>query len=88
VVDVGCGIGGSTRHIAKRFSGSLKRGVGITLSPKQQARATLLSDQAGLLDKAADGSTAAAAAASGPLSFQVANALAMPFESGSFDLVW
>mmetsp|Transcript_42065 Transcript_42065/g.82754 ORF Transcript_42065/g.82754 Transcript_42065/m.82754 type:complete len:383 (-) Transcript_42065:247-1395(-) len=92
VVDVGCGIGGSTRHIAKRFSGSLKRGVGITLSPKQQARATLLSDQAGLLDKAADGGTAAAAAAaavaSGPLSFQVANALAMPFESGSFDLVW
>jgi tocopherol O-methyltransferase len=29
VVDVGCGIGGSARHIARRFG--IKRGSGITL---------------------------------------------------------
>lgn len=32
MVDVGCGIGGSSRHVAKKFGASAS---GITLSPKQ-----------------------------------------------------
>lgn len=44
VLDVGCGIGGSSRHIAQKYGGS---GVGITLSPVQAARAQSLSDAQG-----------------------------------------
>ncbi|KAJ8601902.1 hypothetical protein CTAYLR_002688 [Chrysophaeum taylorii] len=42
VLDVGCGIGGASRHIARRFPTS--RVTGITLSPVQAARATTLSE--------------------------------------------
>ena len=48
VVDVGCGIGGSTRHIARRFGAS---GTGITLSPYQRGRAEAISGEANLGDK-------------------------------------
>lgn len=48
VLDVGCGIGGSTRHIATRFGCA---GEGITLSPYQAARARDVSAAAGLGDK-------------------------------------
>mmetsp|Transcript_25030 Transcript_25030/g.39585 ORF Transcript_25030/g.39585 Transcript_25030/m.39585 type:complete len:358 (+) Transcript_25030:71-1144(+) len=70
VVDVGCGIGGSSRHIARRYGG---RTTGITLSPVQAARATALSEAQGLGDRCR---------------FQVADALNMPFEENSFDLIW
>jgi len=70
VLDVGCGIGGSSRHIARKYGGT---GVGITLSPVQAARANALSEQQGLGDR---------------LTFQVADALDMPFDDNSFDLVW
>jgi SAM-dependent methyltransferase len=70
VLDVGCGIGGSTRHIARKYGCS---GRGITLSPVQAARAQQLSDEQGLGEQ---------------LSFQVADALQMPFADDSFDLVW
>ncbi|GLI70558.1 hypothetical protein VaNZ11_015480 [Volvox africanus] len=70
MVDVGCGIGGSSRYLSRKFG---CRSNGITLSPKQAARATAISQAEGFGDK---------------LSFQVADALAQPFESGSFDLVW
>lgn len=36
VVDVGCGIGGSSRHIVRKFAGSTAHG--ITLSPYQANR--------------------------------------------------
>ncbi|KAJ1458799.1 tocopherol o-methyltransferase [Pelagophyceae sp. CCMP2097] len=39
-LDVGCGIGGSSRHISKRFGCDVR---GITLSPVQVGRATSLS---------------------------------------------
>jgi tocopherol O-methyltransferase len=68
-VDVGCGIGGSSRYLARKYGAS---GVGITLSPVQAARAQELSNAQGL----------------GQCQFQVADALGMPFEDGSFDLVW
>ncbi len=47
-IDVGCGIGGSTRHIARRFG---CKGTGITLSPYQRKRAEDISGEAGLGDK-------------------------------------
>jgi tocopherol O-methyltransferase len=48
MVDVGCGIGGSSRHISRQF-GCTSRG--ITLSPVQAARANELSAAAGLGDR-------------------------------------
>lgn len=69
-VDVGCGIGGSSRYIAKKFGASMEA---VTLSPRQASRGNELSASAGLGDK---------------VHLQVANALDMPFDDGSFDLVW
>jgi len=47
VVDVGCGIGGSSRHMARKFGCGAR---GITLSPVQAARANVLTTEAGLGD--------------------------------------
>ena len=38
VVDIGCGVGGSSRHIARKYS-SIKKARGISLSPYQISRA-------------------------------------------------
>lgn len=46
VLDVGCGIGGTTRHLAAKFPNAEL--LGITLSPKQVARATQLAQDRGL----------------------------------------
>lgn len=70
VVDVGCGIGGSSRHIAKKYDCQAQ---GITLSPYQANRGNELAQQQGL---------------AGQTTFQVADALDMPFDDDSFDLVW
>lgn len=70
VVDVGCGIGGSSRHIARKFNAKAQ---GITLSPYQANRGNELAIEQGIADRA---------------SFQVADALDMPFDDNSFDLVW
>ncbi|MBP0020359.1 MAG: methyltransferase domain-containing protein [Cyanobacteria bacterium SBLK] len=70
ILDVGCGIGGSTLYLACKYNA---RATGITLSPVQATRAKERGKNANL-DKNLD--------------FQVANALEMPFESNSFDLVW
>lgn len=48
VVDVGCGIGGSSRHLARKFGCSAR---GITLSPVQAARANAITAAAGLADR-------------------------------------
>ncbi|KAL6772393.1 VTE4 [Auxenochlorella protothecoides x Auxenochlorella symbiontica] len=50
VVDVGCGLGGSSRHILDRYPGSEARG--ITLSPVQADRANVMTREAGLGDRA------------------------------------
>ena len=71
MVDVGCGIGGSSRHVAVKVPTA--RATGITLSPKQAARANELARAQGLGDRA---------------TFRVADALQQPFADGSFDLVW
>ena len=48
MVDIGCGIGGSSRHISRKFGCTSQ---GITLSPVQAARANELSAAAGLGDR-------------------------------------
>ncbi|CAJ1934121.1 unnamed protein product [Sphenostylis stenocarpa] len=48
IVDVGCGIGGSSRYLAKKFGAN---SVGITLSPVQAQRANDLAAAQGLADK-------------------------------------
>ncbi|NCJ05782.1 methyltransferase domain-containing protein [Synechococcales cyanobacterium C] len=70
ILDVGCGIGGSSLYLADKFGSAA---TGITLSPVQAARGTARSQGLGLSDRT---------------SFQVADALQMPFAEASFDLVW
>ncbi|KAG6537510.1 probable tocopherol O-methyltransferase, chloroplastic isoform X1 [Zingiber officinale] len=48
VLDVGCGIGGSSRYIAKKYGAYCR---GITLSPVQAQRAQALAAAEGLADK-------------------------------------
>ncbi|XP_019103971.2 probable tocopherol O-methyltransferase, chloroplastic isoform X1 [Beta vulgaris subsp. vulgaris] len=49
VVDIGCGIGGSSRYLAKKFGATCQ---GITLSPMQAQRAQALAAVEGIADKA------------------------------------
>lgn len=70
IIDVGCGIGGSTLHLARKFG---SQATGITLSPVQASRAKERAAEAGLDSQ---------------VRFEVANALEMPFEDNTFDLVW
>ncbi len=70
ILDVGCGIGGSTLYLASKYYANA---TGITLSPRQAARATARARASGLDPH---------------VEFLVANALAMPFADNSFDLIW
>ena len=45
VLDVGCGVGGTTRYIAKRLTGKGSEVKGITLSPNQVKRAEEVSER-------------------------------------------
>lgn len=68
ILDVGCGIGGSSLYLADKFGA---KATGITLSPVQANRAKERAQAAGIAAQ-----------------FQVADALNLPFEDDSFDLVW
>ncbi|RYR59069.1 hypothetical protein Ahy_A05g024910 isoform B [Arachis hypogaea] len=101
IVDVGCGIGGSSRYLTQKFGATA---VGITLSPVQVQRANALAAAQGLANKC----IAVALQdlvwfeilnlelfrrpfcemGTGQVSFQVADALDQPFPDGQFDLVW
>lgn len=75
ILDVGCGIGGSSLYLAKKFNATA---TGITLSPVQANRAMERSQQAGMSDLSARPNA----------QFRVADALNMPFADDSFDLIW
>jgi len=71
ILDVGCGIGGSSLYLADKFPSS--QVTGITLSPVQANRAAERAREFNLQART---------------NFEVADALAMPFESDRFDLIW
>ncbi|EOY10208.1 hypothetical protein QUC31_010138 [Theobroma cacao] len=48
IVDVGCGIGGSSRYLARKYGAKCR---GITLSPVQAGRANVLAEAEGLADR-------------------------------------
>ncbi|KAI5067555.1 hypothetical protein GOP47_0018083 [Adiantum capillus-veneris] len=48
ILDVGCGIGGSSRYLAHKYDAHV---LGITLSPVQAKRATQVTSSAGLSDR-------------------------------------
>ncbi|MGB3669744.1 MAG: methyltransferase domain-containing protein [Phormidesmis sp.] len=82
ILDVGCGIGGSTLYLAKKFDA---KAVGITLSPVQAGRAGERAAEQGVALQAwenFDPSTGPA------VQFQVTNALSTPFPDNTFDFIW
>ena len=48
ILDSGCGVGGSSRYLAKKFGAEA---LGFTLSPVQAAAAAVYNEQAGLADR-------------------------------------
>jgi tocopherol O-methyltransferase len=89
ILDVGCGIGGSTLYLAQKYTA---KAVGITLSPVQAQRATERAAEQGiavhswetfetLTDMQADVQAPA-------VQFQVTDALATPFSDNTFDFIW
>ena len=72
ILDVGCGIGGTSRYLGNKLKDKGTQVTGITLSPKQVERATELAQERGLDN----------------VKFQVMDALKMDFPDNTFDLVW
>lgn len=70
VLDAGCGIGGSSLWMAKKYK---NRATGVTISGKQVAYARKQAMRKGVEDL---------------VNFEVADFCDMPFEDGSFDVVW
>ena len=72
VVDVGCGVGGSSRHIAKKYN-TIRKARGISLSPYQIERATEFTKEQGL---------------EGVAVYSVDDAMDCKFADNEFDLTW
>nr|A0A075D657.1 RecName: Full=Picrinine-N-methytransferase; Short=VmPiNMT; AltName: Full=Gamma-tocopherol-like methyltransferase PiNMT; Short=VmTLMT [Vinca minor]AHH02782.1 tocopherol-like methyltransferase [Vinca minor] len=70
MLDVGCGLGGTCLHVAKKYD---IKCTGITISPEQVKCAQDLAATQGLESK---------------VSFDVGDALDMPYKDGTFDLVF
>ena len=76
MVDVGCGVGGSSRYICRRYGCD---GVGVSLSPFQIGKAkefTVRMKEEGKLQPGQK------------VEYEVADAMKMPFKDGAFDLTW
>ncbi len=82
ILDVGCGIGGSTLYLAQKYTA---KAVGITLSPVQAQRAAQRAAEAGI---AVHPWQTFANIEAPAVQFQVTNALATPFPDSSFDFIW
>jgi MPBQ/MSBQ methyltransferase len=73
VLDVGCGIGGTSRYLSKKFGSTTNAHVtGITLSTVQAERARELAQQQSIDN----------------VDFKVMDALNMSYANNTFDLVW
>ncbi len=70
ILDAGCGIGGSSLYLSDRYQATVQ---GLTLSPRQAARAMERAMAAGLSDR---------------VHFQVADVLHTPFPDATFDFIW
>ncbi len=81
ILDVGCGIGGSTLYLAEKFNA---QAVGITLSPVQAKRAGDRAQEKGVTLQAFENFGDVRPA----VQFQVTDALNTPFPDNSFDFVW
>ena len=83
ILDVGCGIGGSTLYLAEQFQA---KAVGITLSPVQATRAGERASEKGIAlepwDSFDESDTLVA------VDFKVTDALSTPFPDDYFDFVW
>ena len=83
ILDVGCGIGGSTLYLAEKYQA---KAIGITLSPVQANRAKERAAEKGVALSSLDNfSTLDTPVA---VDFQVVDALATPFPDESFDFIW
>jgi tocopherol O-methyltransferase len=82
ILDVGCGIGGSTLYLAQKYRA---KAVGITLSPVQAQRASERATEKGITVHPWETFETVAAPA---VQFQVSDALATPFPDNSFDFIW
>ena len=72
VVDIGCGVGGSSRHIARKYS-SIKKARGISLSPYQISRANAFTRDQNLANL---------------IEYKVDDAMSSSFADNEFDLTW
>ena len=72
MIDVGCGVGGSSRHIVRKFN-SINKARGISLSPYQIQRAKEFTKDQGLDDR---------------VDYLVDDATKMSFQDNQFDLTW
>ena len=72
VVDIGCGVGGSSRHITRKY-GSIKKARGISLSPYQISRAHAFTQEQDLADV---------------VEYKIDDAMASSFADNEFDLTW
>lgn len=72
MVDVGCGVGGSSRHITRKYD-TITKARGISLSPYQIERAKEFTKAQGLDDK---------------VQYLVDDATKMTFPDDEFDLTW
>jgi MPBQ/MSBQ methyltransferase len=70
VLDIGCGLGGPSRHLASEYG---CRVIGLDLTEEYCRVAEALSARLGLQDL---------------VSYRTGDALEIPFEDGSFDVVW
>ncbi|CAI5493799.1 unnamed protein product [Closterium sp. Naga37s-1] len=93
-VDVGCGVGGSSRHMARKYGVEVDA---ITLSPWQAAHGNQNCKDAGLGQQVCaragtrtwiPSHSPPSLASLAPVRLQVADAMAQPFDEGTFDLVW
>lgn len=94
LLDVGCGIGGSSRHMVQRFSdsGNEWKGFGVTLSPNQAQRANSITRDCFASPVPLTYLVRDAVNLNTVVDANVEQSLASPskitFEDNSFDLIW